>query len=309
MPQDEAAVCAGLLATMLVVSAGIGIALSRVILAPLRFIRETAQRISSDNLSERIPLTAHRDELEDLARLLNQMFDRLESSFNQVKRFAAEASHELKTPLSLIRLHGEKMLEDESLPQQSVDAILVQLEEVARLNQIIEEMLFLSRAAAGAIPLDLRVACPEPMLRAFAQDAQALAEHHGCVFRLKIAGSGTVAFEERWLRRVWLNLLTNAIAVTPPGRVITMRSCYTGGRWQVDMMDEGTGFEEHQIGLIFERFTQFGDTEQLMGGSGSGLGLAISRSIVLLHAGTIAARNREDRAGLAVSVSLPALIH
>src|SRR5882724_7735746 len=84
--------------------------LSRVALKPVRLIRETANRIRSDNLSERIPVGEVRDEISELARLLNQMFDRLEYSFNQIRRFTAEASHELKTPLSLVRLQAEKLL-------------------------------------------------------------------------------------------------------------------------------------------------------------------------------------------------------
>lgn len=300
-----AKICAGLLLTMLFASAAIGLGLSRLVLRPLLFIRETAQRISSDNLSERIPVPAYQDELADLTRLLNQMFGRLESSFAQIKRFAAEASHELKTPLSLIRLHAEKLLEDETLPQSSIDAILVQLEEVSRLNQIIEEMLFLSRAEVGAIPLELTHASPEPMLRSFEQDALALAEHHQRQFHLKIEGDGTIAFEERWLRQVWLNLLTNALAVTPPGGTIRMSSLFDDDRWLVEMLDEGPGLENEKLERIFDRFAQFGTADMRI--RGNGLGLAISRSIVLLHAGTITARNRSDRSGLRVTVSLPAI--
>ena len=251
------AICAGLLLAMLITSVGIGIGLSRLVLRPLLFIRETAQRISSDNLSERIPLPAHEDELADLARLLNRMFDRLENSFTQIKRFAAEASHELKTPLSLIRLHGEKLLEDESLPPHSVDAILVQLEEVARLNQIIEEMLFLSRAEAGAIPLDLKRADPENMLRGFSLDAQALAEHQSRHFRLVAEPGGLITFEERWLRQVWLNLLTNALAATPEGGTVTMTSAWTQACWQVVIEDEGKGLDVRELPRIFDRFVQF----------------------------------------------------
>ena len=298
------AVCAGLLLSMLFVSAAIGIGLSRLVLRPLIFIRETAQRISSDNLSERIALPDHDDELADLVRLLNRMFDRLEGSFNQIKRFAAEASHELKTPLSLIRLHGEKLLEDESLPPHSVDAILVQLEEVARLNQIIDELLFLSRAEANAIPLDLKVAAPEPMLRGFALDAQALADHQNRHFVLACEPGGRIAFEERWLRQVWLNLLTNALAASPEGGTVTMTSSWAEGRWRVVMEDEGRGLADEELPRIFDRFVQFGSAARRAGGSG--LGLAISRSIVQLHAGTITAANRQGRSGLRVAVELPA---
>jgi two-component system heavy metal sensor histidine kinase CusS len=274
-----------------------------VVLRPLQFIRATAQRISSDNLSERIPLPAHEDELTDLARLLNQMFERLEASFAQIKRFAAEASHELKTPLSLIRLHAEKMLEDPTLPPQGFEAVLVQLEQVARLNQIIEEMLFLSRAEAGALRLSLLCASPDDMLRRFEQDAQALAEHNERTFRLQVIAAPQVLFEERWLRHVWLNLLSNALAATPQGGLITMTSALRDGQWQVVMEDEGAGLTGDELARMFERFVQFGPAEQRA--AGSGLGLAISRSIVLLHGGSITAENRPDRSGLRITVSLP----
>jgi two-component system heavy metal sensor histidine kinase CusS len=296
-------VCAALLLAMLIASVAIGFGLSRVILKPLNFIRETANRIRSDNLSERIPLPAHQDELADLTQLLNQMFDRLEDSFTQIKRFSADASHELKTPLSLIRLHAEKMLEDETLPASSVDAILVQLEEVARLNQIIEEMLFLSRAEAHAIKLSLTANAPEKFLRSFEQDALVLAEFNQQAFRLSVQGEGSVLFEERWLRQVWLNLLTNAFNATPPEGLVTMQSSFTTGAWHVTFEDEGKGLPEAELAQVFERFTQFGSAEHRA--KGSGLGLAISRSIVSLHGGTIKAVNRTDRSGLRVTISLP----
>jgi two-component system heavy metal sensor histidine kinase CusS len=297
-------VCAGLLLLMLFISAAIGLGMSRVVLQPLNFIRETANRINSDNLSERIPTLTHQDELADLTQLLNQMFARLESSFNQIKRFAADASHELKTPLSLIRLHAEKLLDDTALSGASMDAVVVQLEELARLNQIIDEMLFLSRADAQAIKLDLvnHDACN--LLSGFEQDAIALAEHEDQrKFLLSLEGNGLVAVDERWLRQVWLNLLSNALNASPPHGHVTMRSRFSGGRWLVTIEDEGEGLADEQLDQIFNRFTQFGSPEHRA--RGSGLGLAISRSIVALHGGQISAHNRADRAGLSVTVSLP----
>ena len=296
-------VCAGLLGTMLFASAAIGLGLSRLLLRPLALIREAAQRISSDNLSERIPIHGNDDELADLSRLLNQMFDRLEGAFNQIRRFAAEASHELKTPLSLIRLHGEKLLEGETLPREAEDAILEQLQEVARLNKTIEEMLFLSRAEAKAIPMELSVGRPDDMLQSFAQDAIVLAESSGHRFHLEQHGSGNVAIAERWLRQVWLNLVNNALNAMPHGGGIVMTSAFADGQWNITFADEGEGLTADQLARIFDRFVQFGSAEQRA--MGSGLGLAIARSIVELHRGTIVARNRRDRSGLEVIVSLP----
>jgi two-component system heavy metal sensor histidine kinase CusS len=133
---------------MVAVSVAIGFGLSRLALRPVRLIRETARRIGSDNLSERIAVANVRDEISDLAQLLNLMFDRLEKSFQQIRRFTAEASHELKTPLSLIRLQAEKLLVQGRLDADDEESVHMQLEEVSRLSQIIEELLFLSRAEA-----------------------------------------------------------------------------------------------------------------------------------------------------------------
>jgi len=296
-------ICFGLLVAMLLVSIAIGMGLSRLILKPINFIRETANRISSDNLSERIPLSANNDELTDLTRLLNQMFDRLEVSFTQIKRFAADASHELKTPLSLIKLHGEKLLEDGKLHSEGVDAVLVQLEEVARLNQIIEEMLFLSRAEAHTVKLALKPQNTLPILESFEQDAHVLAEHRCQRFEFVRHGDGIVAYEARWLRQIWLNLLTNALNASPPDGLVTMSSSFDDKVWRVVVEDEGPGVLPTQVNEIFERFTQFGSPEHRAGGSG--LGLAICRSIAMLHGGEIGAANRKDRSGLRVTVTLP----
>ena len=140
-----------LLVVTLVLSVAIGYVLSQLMLQPVRLIQATANRIRSDNLNERIPVGNVRDELSQLARFLNQMFDRLETSFSQVRRFTAEASHELKTPLSLVRLHAERMLVNGNLEAAQKESVHVQLEELARVNRIIDELLFLSRADAHAI--------------------------------------------------------------------------------------------------------------------------------------------------------------
>ncbi|HEV7138359.1 MAG TPA: ATP-binding protein [Steroidobacteraceae bacterium] len=297
-------VCSGLLAAMLAVSTVIGIVLSRLALRPVRLIRETANRIGSDNLSERIPVSGVRDEISELARLLNQMFDRLESSFKQVRRFAAEASHELKTPLSLIRLQAEKLLVTGNLSAAHEEAVQMQLEELARLNSIIEELLFLSRAEARAITLQLKAQDPARFLHAFAQDARVLAEHHGRSFVLASEREGIVAFDTQRIRQVLLNLLANAVDASPREGLITLRSTFTPGIWQVSVEDQGPGVPPSERERIFERFVRLGDR----GGDerGSGLGLAICRSIIALHRGRIWAEAAAGAHGLKVLFEIPA---
>jgi len=242
--------------------------------------------------------------LSDLAQLLNQMFDRLETAFVQIRRFADEASHELKTPLSLIRLHAEKMLTDGNLSGDQAEAVLVQLEELARLNQIIDELLFLSRAEAAAIVFDLRPRDPLRLLDGFQQDAAALTAHHGMRFVQRHEGVGPVAYDEKWLRQVLLNLLTNALRVSPRCGTITLRSRLANGVWRVDVEDQGPGLPVELHGRIFERFARFNIPED--SDKGSGLGLTICRSIVELHGGRIFAEAGPDGRGLRVAFEIPA---
>jgi signal transduction histidine kinase len=301
-------VCSSLLAAMLVVSVVIGIALSRVALRPVRLIRETAKRIGSDNLSERIAVGHVRDEISELARLLNQMFDRLEYSFNQIRRFTAEASHELKTPLSLVRLQAEKLLMGGGLAATQEEALQMQLEEVARLSRIIEELLFLSRAEARAITLALKPQDPARFLQVFAQDARVLAEYHGRRFALTCEGEGTAAFEENRIRQVLLNLLANALDASPRDSVITLHSSVGARTWRVSLEDQGAGVPAEQRERIFERFVRLHNRGgESAADHGSGLGLAICRGIIELHHGRICAESGAEGRGLRVVFEIPAV--
>ena len=292
-----------LVCLILVVSVITGFALSRVALRPMRLIQETAYRIRCDNLSERIPVADVRDEISDLARLLNEMFDRLESSFNQVRRFSSEVSHELKTPLTLVRLQAEKLLTGSPLTPSQEEALQVQLEEITRLNQIIEELLFISRVEAQAVTPALRREDPRAFLQTFALDARALAEHRGMRFREMVEGKGLVDFDARWLRQVLLNLVTNALNVSPPNGLVTLISEFGIDVWRVTIEDDGPGVPEEQREHIFDRFVRLRSGTQ--DEKGSGLGLTISRSIISLHRGTIRAEASTRGSGLRVIFELP----
>jgi two-component system heavy metal sensor histidine kinase CusS len=293
-----------LVCLMLVVSVITGLVLSRAAMRPVRLIQETANHIRSDNLSERIPVAEVQDEISNLARLLNEMFDRLELSFNQIRRFTAEASHELKTPLSLVRLQAEKLLVEGGLTPAQEEAVQMQLEEIARLNKIIEELLFLSRAEAHAVRLDFHREDPRAFLRSFEQDARALAEHRGMVFTTTIEGGGQVDYDPKWLRQVLLNLLQNALNVSPPGGRIALASSFTIDAWRVAIEDQGPGVPPAQRERIFERFVRL-EADGAREVKGSGLGLAISRSIIGLHRGAIRAETGTGGTGLRVVFELP----
>jgi two-component system heavy metal sensor histidine kinase CusS len=290
------------MAAVVAVSCAVGFGLSRIALRPVRAIQQTAEHIGSDNLSERIPVGPVDDEISNLARLLNRTFDRLELAFNQVRRFAGEASHELKTPLALARMHAEKLMADGGMAAGQEEAVQNILEELARLEKIIEELLLLSRAEAQAIPLELRVLEPAAFMRAFAQDARALGEYRGVRVEEHCEGTGTVELDPKWIRQVLLNVVTNALRVTPPNGLITIGSRIDATQWAIAVQDEGPGVPDEQLERIFERFVRLNPREE---DKGSGLGLAISRSIVTLHRGTIRAERASPGPGLRITIALP----
>ncbi|WP_347260106.1 ATP-binding protein [Rudaea sp.] len=302
--RDYIMVCAAMLVAMLLASLAIGYGLSRLALRPVRSIAETARRIGSDNLSERMPVAEVRDEISDLARLLNEMFDRLEISFDQIRRFTAEASHELKTPLSLVRLHAEKLLvEGKFLPTQE-EALHILLEEIGHLDGIIEQLLFLSRVDAKVTRLDLVAQDPTPFLRGFTPDASVLVEHRGLRFQFAHEGNAAVRFDAKWIRQVLLNLVSNAIKASPAQGEIRLDSKVHDGRWRVAVEDQGNGLPPSEVERIFERFVRVPGTGY-DDGKGSGLGLSICRSILDLHDGRIRAENIAPNGGLRVIFEIP----
>lgn len=287
-------------------SMAMGYAFSRFTLRPVRAIQATANRIRSDNLSERIPVPAGSDELTALVRLLNQMFDRLQASFEQARRFSADASHELKTPLALIRLNAEKLRGRLAADHEATAAVADILEEISRLNRIIERLLFLAKSESGALQIAARKVSVRALLEPFAEDARVLAEDRGVAFEWQARDEGDVRVDPELLRQLLLNLVANAVSVSPPGGTVRLESAREEDGWRFAVMDEGPGIAPEQLPRLFERFVRLeapgAEGERR---AGHGLGLAICRSIAELHGGQITAANRTDRSGLCVTVTLP----
>ena len=291
-----------LVLAMLLVSIVIGRGMSQIVLKPIRTIRATADRIRSDNLSERIPVSDVRDELSELSEMLNRTFDRLERTFIQMRRFSEEVSHELKTPLSLLRLHAEQILRDGTA--MHADAAVEQIEEIARLNRFIDQMLFLSQAEADSIALDLIPIDPRSFIEAFAADAAVLADDSGHRFTANVRGRGLVAVDESRLRQVLFNMTVNAIKASPAGSEILLTAKFSKDVWRITVEDDGPGVSAEERERMFDRFVQL-DYSSGNSARGSGLGLTISRSIVRLHGGSIWAEPSRHLGGLALVVELP----
>ena len=298
-------VSAALLAGAALISIALGYGFSRATLRPIRVIEQTARRIGVANLHERIPVPPGRDELVSLSVLLNQTFDRLQAAFEQVSRFTADASHELKTPLSLIRLNAEKLRLRLTQDRESTAAIDDMLEEISRLHQVIDRLLFLARASGGALVPDLRSLRANEFVDDFAADAKAIAEDGSVRFVVTRNEAGEAWAEPVLLRQLLLNLVSNAVSVSAPGNQVTLESTLTAKNWRMVVSDEGPGLPDDQLQTIFDRFVRF-TPAPAQARPGHGLGLAISQSIAILHRGSIHAENRTDRSGLRLVVELPA---
>lgn len=292
-----------------VLSLVLGYAFSRVILRPVRAIEQTARRIGADNLRDRVPVPAGNDELSSLAELLNRMFDRLETSFEQIRRFTADASHELKTPLALIRLNAEKLRPRLAADADSSASLDDLIEEISRMSQVIESMLFLSRVQGGVLAIEMKPQSIAALITPFAEDARVLAEDTGVNFVLAKNDSGEARVEPNLLRQLLLNLVGNAFGVSPRGGVVTLESEKTADGWRFVITDEGPGLPPEQLEKVFERFVRYDHGSGQNRGRGHGLGLAICRGIAELHGGSIHAQNRVDgsgKTGLRVVLQLPA---
>ncbi len=284
-------------------SVAFGTALRNSTLRPVRRMQASAARISASNLSERIAVPPGNNEMSALARLLNEMIDRLEKSFNHAKRFTADTSHELMTPLSVIRLHAEKLLNDPGLPAKFRHAVEEQLQETLHLSETLERLLMLARADSSVLPLKLQPIPLQNFVAQFAEDAQLLAESRGLKIAVAQNDGGTANFDQGWIRQVTFNLLSNALRFSPADGTITLTSKCADNFWTVEIADEGPGVPADRLNDIFERFVQI--TPHPGPGAGAGLGLAICKSIVELHKGRITAENRTDRSGLVVRFTLP----
>ena len=305
--KDYAQVSAGLVALAALAGLGLGYGFSRVTLHPIRLVTDTARRIGGDNLKERIPQPSTRDELSALADVLNQTFDRLESAFEQVRRFSADASHELKTPLALMRLNAERLRTqlESAENQAALDDIL---EAVDRMRTVVERLLFLARADGGGLNLELKPLALARLIEDFAADAEVLLEEAGTHFKVLGCDDGMVRGDAALLRQLLLNLVGNAARVSPSGSTVELGVSRNEAGLTMTLTDEGPGLPEEQLERVFGRFVRFGnmaeDSRERV--DGHGLGLAICRSIAQLHGGEIHAFNREDgRSGLRVVVNLP----
>jgi len=280
-----------------------GFLLARRALEPVDRIIGSAERISSRNLSQRLPVPGTRDELERLSVALNNMIQRLEDSFKQTQRFLADASHELRTPLTVMQAGLEAMTEKASSKLDVQEVASSTLEETERLRRIVEGLFALSRLDAGealekSAPFDLG-----ELAGATADQICLLAEDKDISIRRATDSPVIVEGDRARIKQIVVNLLDNAIKYTPRGGRIDVRVTARDGRAVLEVSDTGIGIPAEALPLVFERFYRV-DKARSRDLGGAGLGLSIVKSIATAHRGRVEVCSQEGK-GSHFIVELP----
>lgn len=288
---------------LLLASVG-GLWLANKALRPVDRLTRAAERIGRGNLSERVEEHQSQDEIGRLAATFNQMISRLEQAFERERHFTADASHELKTPLAVLRGELEVALRRERTPEEYQRVLRSSLEEIARLTKLTEDLLTLARSDADESALDLE----QVQLDQLASEARAymapLAESAGVTLTYD-APPSTVVVEgdQKRLKQLLVNLLDNAIKYTPSGGSVRLVLAAKDPNAVIEVTDTGRGIPTSALPHIFERFYRQTDPRDSRV-TGFGLGLAISKWIVDAHGGSIDVESREGN-GSTFTVRLP----
>lgn len=283
-------------------------------LAPLSEMSERASRIGASTLRERLPVQGA-EELAGLARVVNALLDRLESSFGQKRRFMAEASHELRTPTAILRTEAEVTLAQAHRTEAEYRASMSIVRDAAkRLTRIVEDLFLLARADPGAVETRREEIYLEEVVHDATHAVRMLADQCGVAVDVPAVVEAPFIGDADLLGRLLLNLLSNAIKHSPPGATVSIGLSRTDGRYEISVVDAGPGIPPGERERVFEQFVRLDEDSgsQNAGGAaaflsrdGAGLGLPIARRIAESHGGTLVlAESRPGRTEF--RVALPA---
>jgi len=253
-----------------------GYSLARRALLPVERMTDRARHITAERLSDRLPVENPDDEMGRLALVFNETLGRLEASFEQMRRFTADVSHQLRTPLTAIRSVGEVGLREHRDDAAYRTIIGSMLEEADRLASLVDRLLTLSRAETRQARLSSDVFDLHELAEEVAAHLEVLAEEQGQSINVEQAGTPHAYADRFVVRQALINLVDNAIKFTPAGGSIRIRVGETGAEAQVDVIDSGAGIDAQGRDRIFDRFYRAADSDT----SGAGLGLSIAKGAV-----------------------------
>jgi len=269
----------------------LGYWLSGKSLQPVNQIIRTAQEIGVQNLSRRLEVPEPRDELRRLTETLNAMLERIEASFQKITQFTADASHDLRTPIAVIRATAEIALRRQRPADDYKLALSKILQTSVETSDLLENLLTLARSDAGAAGLEMHPLDLSQQVRS--------AQEQGAILAADKSLSVTFLAPETpvWVRadaiaihRLLLILIDNAVKYTPAGGCCEIALCQIQDQAHIAVKDTGIGIPESDLDSIFERFRR-ADRARCRETPGAGLGLAIARWITQMHGGTISAES------------------
>ncbi len=289
--------------SVLVVASLGGLFLANKALKPVDEITKTARMITSRSLNQRIKLRKTKDEIGRLTETFNDMISRLGQSFNQIRQFSADASHELRTPLTILKGEIEVGLRRKRYPEEYRKILNSNLEEVNHMSQIVDDLLFLSKADMGEIHLQKhRINLTELVSEVYAQ-AKMIATTKDIKVHMSNDVDGVVIGDRLKLRELLLNLVDNGVKYTPEGGEMRISLERGDSRFKLRVMDNGIGIAPEDQPHIFDRFFRV-DKARSREAGGSGLGLNICKWIVAAHGGEISV-DSEIGKGSIFTVTLP----
>jgi len=278
-----------------------GTFLVQLTLRPVDQMIETIHQITAENLKLRLTIPGTKDEIESLAKTFNKMIARLDEAFTSQRQFMEDISHELKTPLSVLKGELEVTLKRIRSSQEYETALHSSLEEVNRIAGIVENLLTLARFDAKtttlqAQPLDLNL-----LIKDTVEAIQVLATQKNITLQLNSAHTVDILADRNQLKRLLLNILDNAIKYTQPGGKISIDLRQQKDTADIDITDTGIGIPEDDLPHIFDRFYRVDKSRSSVG---FGLGLSIAQSIAMAHGGKICAKSNLPQ-GTIFNISLP----
>lgn len=294
---------------VVLLTAGVGgYLLSGRAMRPVQDIASAARGISEHNLSERLVVPVAKDELRQLSETVNDMLRRLDAAFTRITQFTADASHELRTPIAVIRTTSEVILERPRSVEEYEEMVGQILAEAEFTTELIENLLTLARTDANPAQLQLSPVDARRIVEEMTPGSQALASRHGLAWLSSVEPEQIlIMVEKQSIRRLLAILVDNAIKYTPQGGTIhlTLRSTATQAVFEI--IDSGVGIMPKDLPHIFERFYR-GANARYINSDGSGLGLAIAQWIARAHHGTLEVLSVPGE-GTTFQLNLPLQLH
>jgi heavy metal sensor kinase len=277
--------------------------LTRRALAPVAKLTETVEKISEKNLAQKIPRSHNGDELDRLTEVFNAMTGRLDESFTRIREFTLHASHELKTPLTVLRGETETALRDNTTTPAERERANSQLEELTRLTRIVDGLTLLAKADAGQVALNLETVRLDELVRDCFADLQILAEPKSIRVELESCEDISLRGDRHRLRQLLLNLADNAVKYNQPQGRVTMSLRRLNHFAELKITNTGAGIAPEVLPRVFDRFFR-GDVAHGNTVEGCGLGLSIAQWIVSAHGGKIQIASEPSKLTI-VTVQLP----